>query len=83
MLAGTAARAAVKESGRSMVEQAEINGVISIVQETGVSFQPGGVGITLSPGQLLDPLNDLIEQFSSIMLVVCVSLGMQLILLNL
>jgi hypothetical protein len=59
-----------------------INGVISVVQETGVSVQPGGVGMTLAPGQLLDPLNDLIEQVSSVMLAVCVSFGIQLMLVH-
>ena len=59
-----------------------INGVISVVQETGVSVQPGGVGMTFSPGQFLDPLNDLIEQISTIMLAVCVSFGIQLMLLH-
>jgi hypothetical protein len=60
-----------------------INGVISVVQETGVSVQPGGVGMTFAPGQLLDPLNDLVEQVSSVMLAVCVSFGIQLILIHL
>lgn len=59
-----------------------INGVISVAQETGVSVQPGGVGMTFAPGQFLDPLNDLVEQVSSILLAVCVSFGIQLILLH-
>lgn len=59
-----------------------INGVISVVQETGVSVQPGGIGMTFAPGQFLDPLNDLVEQLSSVMLAVCVSFGIQLILLH-
>jgi hypothetical protein len=59
-----------------------INGVISVVQETGVSVQPGGIGMTFAPGQFLDPLNDMVEQLSSVMLAVCVSFGIQLILLH-
>src|SRR6185369_7578623 len=43
---------------------------------------PGGVGMTFAPGQFLDPLNDLVEQVSTIMLAVCVSFGVQLILLH-
>lgn len=40
-----------------------LNGVISVIQETqvGVSL---GISTTLQPGQILDPLNDLIERFS-------------------
>ena len=59
-----------------------INGVISVVQETGVSVQPGGVGMTFAPGQFLDPINDLVEQVSTVLLTVCVSFGIQLLLLH-
>ena len=58
------------------------NAVISMVQETQVSAAPVGVGVTLSPGQALDPLNDLIEQFSNLMLAACVALGIQLLLIT-
>ena len=54
-----------------------LNGVISVAQETEVSVEPAGIGVTLSPGQILDPVNDLIERFSWIMLVVTTSLGLQ------
>lgn len=54
-----------------------LNGVISVVQETEVGLQPAGVGVALMPGQLLDPVNDLVERFSWIMLASAVSLGMQ------
>jgi len=60
-----------------------INGVVSVVQETGVAVQPGGFGMTFAPGQLLDPINDLVEQVSSVMLAVSVSYGIQLLLLHL
>jgi hypothetical protein len=45
-----------------------INGVISVVQETqvGVSL---GINTTLAPGQILDPMNDLIERFSTVALI--------------
>jgi len=59
------------------------NGVVSILQETSVAIQPAGVGMSFAPGQILDPVNDLVEQFSSIMLAVCVSIGIQLALLKL
>jgi hypothetical protein len=59
------------------------NGVVSILQETGVSIQPAGIGMSFAPGQILDPVNDLVEQFASIMLAVCVSIGIQLALLKL
>lgn len=60
-----------------------INGIVSVVQETGVAVQPGGVGMSFAPGQVLDPINDLVEQVSSVMLAVSVSFGAQLVLLHL
>ena len=59
-----------------------LNGVISVAQGTEVAVEPGGVGVNLTVGQILDPINDLIEQFSSVMLVATSSLGLQNILLN-
>lgn len=59
-----------------------INGVISVVQGTEVALQPAGVGVTLTPGQILDPVNDLIERFSWIMMGATISLGVQNVLLD-
>ena len=60
-----------------------LNGVISAVQGTEVALQPAGVGVTLTPGELLDPVNDLVERFSWLMLGATVSLGVQQVLLEL
>lgn len=59
-----------------------LNGVISAVQGTEVALQPAGVGVTLTPGQILDPVNDLVERFSWIMLGATISLGVQQVLLE-
>jgi len=57
-----------------------LNGAISIAQGTEVALQPAGVGINLSVGQVLDPVNDLVEQFSDLMLVASVAFGVQKVL---
>jgi hypothetical protein len=59
-----------------------LNGVISAVQGTELALQPAGVGVTLTPGEVLDPVNDLIERFSWIMLGATISLGVQQVLLD-
>lgn len=59
-----------------------LNGLISVVQGTEVAVEPVGVGVILTPGQILDPVNDLIERFSWVMLICTTSLGIQAILLN-
>ncbi len=58
-----------------------LNGVISVAQGTEVAIQPAGVGINFTPGQILDPINDLIERFSWVMLASSTSLGLQKMLL--
>lgn len=59
-----------------------LNGAISVVQGTEVAIEPAGIGLILTPGQILDPVNDLIERFSWVMLVCTTSLGIQSILLK-
>lgn len=59
-----------------------LNGVISAVQGTELALQPAGVGVTLTPGEILDPVNDLVERFSWIMLGATVSLGIQDVLMD-
>lgn len=58
-----------------------LNGVMSVAQEVELHAQLG-VGASVSPGQLLDPLNDLVEQFSTVMLAVCASFAGQRVLLG-
>ncbi len=59
-----------------------LNGVISVAQGTEVAIQPAGIGINLTPGEILDPVNDLVERFSWIMLASTTSLGIQKIFLT-
>ena len=59
-----------------------LNGVISVAQGTEIALEPGGVGVNLTVGQVLDPVNDLIERFSSVMLIAASAIGLQNILLT-
>jgi heme exporter protein D len=54
-----------------------LNAVVSMAQGTELSIEPLGVGVTLAPGEILDPLNDLIEQVSTVLLIASASIGMQ------
>jgi hypothetical protein len=58
-----------------------LNAVISVAQGTEASIQPLGFGVTLTPGQVLDPVNDLVEQFSNLMLAASVVFGVQKVLI--
>ncbi len=59
-----------------------LNGVISVAQGTEVAIQPAGIGLNFTPGQILDPVNDLIERFSWVMLASSTSLGIQKMLMG-
>jgi hypothetical protein len=59
-----------------------LNGAISVAQGTEVAVEPAGVGVIFSVGQILDPINDLVERFSAVMLVATSSLGLQNVLLD-
>ncbi len=59
-----------------------LNGVISVAQGTEVALQPAGMGVIFTPGQILDPVNDLVERFSWVMLACSTSLGAQRVLLD-
>ncbi|MEO0574082.1 MAG: hypothetical protein AAF004_01375 [Pseudomonadota bacterium] len=59
-----------------------LNSVISVAQGTEIALEPGGVGVNLTVGQALDPVNDLVEQFSSVMLIATSAIGLQNILLR-
>ncbi|WP_345991680.1 hypothetical protein [Sulfurimonas sp. HSL-1716] len=54
-----------------------LNAVISVFQGTEFSFSPMGMGVNISIGEILDPLNDLIERFSWLMLAATISIGVQ------
>ena len=80
--AGEKVDAGLKRALVSFATARALNGVISVAQGTELSLQPAGVGATLAPGQLLDPVNDLVERFSDLMLGASVLFGAQKILLG-
>ena len=59
-----------------------LNGIVSVVQGTEIAVSPAGVGLNISIGEILDPINDLAERFSWVMLASTSSLGIQRILLE-
>lgn len=73
--------AGLKRALVSFATARALNAVISVVQGTEVSVQPLGFGVNFTPGQLLDPVNDLVEQFSNLMLAASVAFGVQKVLI--
>lgn len=77
-----AVNSALKRSLVTFGAARALNAVISTAQGTEVSVTPAGLGVTLTPGEVLDPVNDLVERFSEFMLVSSVALGVQSVLLE-
>ena len=94
LLAALAGLGTVDETGKRYADEAfkralvtfavarTLNGVISVAQGTEVAVEPAGVGVNFTVGQILDPVNDLVERFSAVMLIATTSLGMQNVLLR-
>lgn len=53
------------------------NAVVSVFEESHLQLEPAGVGVSLALGEILDPINDLVERFSWIMLASLTALGIQ------
>ena len=81
-MSGELADKALKRALVTFAVARTLNGVISVAQGTEVAVEPAGIGVILGVGQILDPINDLIERFSSVMLVAASSIGLQILLLN-
>lgn len=73
--------AGLKRALISFASARTLNAAISVIQGTEFSVEPMGVGMTFTPGQILDPINDLVEQFSTMMLVASVAFGVQKVML--
>ena len=74
--------AGLKRALISFASARSLNALVSVIQGTDLSFEPGGVGVKLAPGQALDPINDMVEKFSNLMLAASVSFGIQHVLLS-
>ena len=74
--------AGLKRALVSFATARALNAAISVAQGTEVAVQPAGIGVILSPGQALDPINDLVEQFSNLMLTASVAFGVEKVLIS-
>lgn len=59
-----------------------LNGIISVIQESDVAVSPAGLGVSIAAGEILDPVNDLIERFSWVILASATSLGIQRVMMD-
>ncbi len=67
----------ITKAGISYATCRIINASVSIVQESSVQLEPAGVGLSIAAGQVLDPINDMIERLSDVLVMAITSLGVQ------
>lgn len=73
---------AIVRAGVAYTLARTFNAIVSVVQESEVQIEPGGLGVSLALGQALDPANDIVERFSMVLLASMASLGIQKILIE-
>lgn len=54
-----------------------VNAVVSVIKESELDVSPAGVGLTIAVGQVLDPIDDMTERLSSVLVMAIASLGLQ------
>lgn len=54
-----------------------VNGTVSVIKESTLQLEPGGIGMSLAVGQLVDPINDMVERLSHVLVMAITSLGIQ------
>ncbi|EDP76533.1 hypothetical protein [Hydrogenivirga sp. 128-5-R1-1] len=60
-----------------------INAGVSVIKESELSLSPAGVGLSLALGEVLDPIDDVTERVSVLLLVSFISFGIQRLTLEL
>ena len=70
-------REAISKGGISYATCRVINASVSIIKESHLHLEPAGVGISLAVGQALDPIDDMAERLSDVLVTAITSLGVQ------
>ncbi|MFM1886120.1 MAG: hypothetical protein RL026_1277 [Pseudomonadota bacterium] len=72
--------AGIKRAAIAFAVARSLNAVISMAQGTEITIGVG-LGANISVGEILDPVNDMVETFGDVMLVAALSFGVQKLLL--
>lgn len=70
-------REAITKAGVAYATCRVINASVSIVKDSSLQLEPAGVGVSLAVGQALDPIDDMTERLSDVLIMAITSLGVQ------
>lgn len=68
---------AITKAGLAYATCRIINASVSVVKDSTLQLEPAGIGISLAAGQVLDPIDDLTERLSDVLVLAITSLGVQ------
>ncbi len=75
--ADTYFRDSISKAGISYGTCRVINATVSIIKESSLELEPAGIGLSLAVGQVVDPINDMVERLSNVLVMSITSLGVQ------
>ncbi len=75
--ADTYFRDSISKAGISYGTCRVINATVSIIKESSLELEPAGIGLSLAVGQAVDPINDMVERLSNVLVMSITSLGVQ------
>ncbi len=67
----------ISKAGLAYATCRVINASVSIIQNSDLDLAPAGIGVSLAVGQALDPIDDMTERLSDVLVTAIVSLGIQ------
>ncbi|WP_198012347.1 hypothetical protein [Desulfosarcina sp. BuS5] len=70
-------REAITKAGVAYATCRVVNAAVSIVKDSTLQLEPAGVGVSLAVGQALDPIDDMTERLSDVLVMAITSLGVQ------
>jgi hypothetical protein len=71
---------AITKAGIAYATARVVNASVSVIQESKLQLEPAGVGVSIAVGQVLDPINDMSERLSDVLVTAITSLGLQKLL---
>lgn len=71
---------AIQKAGLAYATTRVLNASISVIQNSELRLEPGGVGLTIAAGQVVDPIDDMTERLSDVLVTAIASLGIQRLL---
>lgn len=69
--------ATIKKAGLAYATTRVINASVSVIKASELQLEPGGVGVSLAVGQVVDPIDDMTERLSDVLVTAIASLGVQ------